>query len=149
MLTNTALSETVYFKLVDPGEDALSAAKYPASGSFIDVSRYLRWGFLCPFGGLDTATVLQVEQATAVDGSPKDITGATLTVATGGDDNIYGIEVHRDMLDVENGYKFVTLDVTGATGGNDYAAIVFWAIPDSAPAAQETTTNLVILSPAQ
>lgn len=151
MLENIALYETVYFKLLNPGEDALvDATLYPASTAFIDVSGYLRFGFLVPAGGLDSATTLQVQQDTSATSTAlKDITGATVVIGATGDDNVYGIEVHRDMLDNANGFKYVTLEVTGPAAGNDYGAVVFWAIPDSLPAAQETGTSLVILSPAQ
>jgi hypothetical protein len=119
-------------------EDALTVAKYPVSGSFIDVSNYERFAFLVLAGALDTATTVKVQQATAVNGTPKDITSATLTIADTGDDKWYLIEVETRKLDINNDYRYVTLDVAGPTG-NDYGAIVFFGFnPGSMPVTQGT-----------
>lgn len=146
MLENIALKEVLYEKLLNAGETALTVAKFPASGSFIDVKDALRFGFKIYAGALDTAVVAQVEAANAVDGTPADIAGATVTIGATGDNNVYGIEVHRDMLNDDQ--EFVTLDITGPTG-NDYGAIVFWAVYDQLPVTQETATSITLLTPGQ
>lgn len=149
-LTNVALKEILYEKILNPGEDALvDGTLYPASGSFIDVSKYIRFGFKLYAGGLDSATTLQVQQATANNGTPKDITNATVTVGATGDDKGYGVECHRDALDEVNGYKYVTCKVTGPAGGNDYGCLVFWAIPDKQPVTLETGYSITLITPAQ
>ena len=110
---------------------------YPASAAFIDVTRFSRFVFLILAGTLDTALVCQVQQATAINGSPKDVTGATTTIGTGDGNKWHMIEVLTDNLDITNDYKFVTLKSTGASGGNDYAAVVFLGLaPNSEPVTQ-------------
>lgn len=118
-------------------EDALTEAKFPASGSFIDVSQYDRVAFLVLAGALDSATTIKVQQATANNGTPKDVSGATLTIGATGDDKWYLIEVETRKLDINNDYRYLTLDVAGPAGGNDYAAIVFFGFaPGTMPVTQ-------------
>ena len=137
MFMNEILEDAAVIKLLNT-EDALSVAEYPASGSYIDVSGFERFAFLVGAGALDTATTLQVHQATANNGTPKDITGATLTIAADGDDKWYLIEVQTNKLDLNNDYRYVTLDVTGPTG-NDYGCILFFGLnPGSKPVTQPT-----------
>ncbi|HZU86593.1 MAG TPA: hypothetical protein VFF78_03850 [Anaerolineaceae bacterium] len=136
-MLNKLCVEAVKIQLLNT-EDALSVAKYPASGYFIDVSNYERFAFLVAAGALDTATTVKVQQATAVNGTPKDITGATITIADTGDDKWYLIEVETNKLDINNDYRYVTLDVAGPTG-NDYGAILFLGFnPGSMPVTQGT-----------
>jgi hypothetical protein len=120
-------------------EDAMTVAEHPASGSFIDVAKFERFAFLVGAGALDSATTLQVHQATAVDGATKDVTGATLVIAADGDDKWYLIEVQTNKLDINNDYHFVTLDITGPAGGNDYGCIWFFGFnPGLKPVTQPT-----------
>jgi hypothetical protein len=106
-------------------EDYVDVASYPASGSFIDVSNFKSFMFLILAGALDSALTFQVQQATAVNGTPKDVTGAVVVVGATGDDKWYSIEVQTNKLDINNDYRYVTLKSTGAAGTNDYAALVF------------------------
>lgn len=118
-------------------ETALAVAEYPASGSFIDVSQYERFAFLIGVGALDTQVVAQVHQAATVNGATKDVTGATLTIAATGDSKWYLIEVQTNQLDLNNAYNYVTLDVTGPAGGNDYGCIFFFGFnPGEKPVTQ-------------
>ena len=123
-------------------EDALAVAKYPASGSFKDVSRFTHFGFLICVGALDTEVVAQVYQDTSATqtGSVKVITGATVTIAALDDDQTHFIEVAVENLDIGNDFRYVTLDLTGPAGANDYAAIVFvgWNVRE-APVTQPAT----------
>lgn len=148
MLENIALKEVLYEKLLNPGEDALvDATLYPASGSFLYVGDALRFGFKVYAGGLNSATTCQVQGADAVNGTPADITGAVVVIGATGDDNVYGVEVHRDMLNDDENY--VTLKVTGPAGGDDYGAVVFWKVMQELPVTQVTTTSITLLTPAQ
>jgi hypothetical protein len=108
---NTAIAATTY---------------YPASASFIDVSNFERFVFLIEMGTLDTALTFTVMQASAIDGSPKALTNAAaIVIGTGDGDKWASIEVTTDQLDGANGYHFVSLYGTGASGSNDYACITF------------------------
>jgi hypothetical protein len=126
-------------------EDALSAAKFPASASFIDTQPYKRFGFIILAGALNTATVAQVVQDTSATQTAgvKSVTGATLTVPTDGDDEAYIIEVDAHALDSANDFRYVSLDISGATGGDDYGAIMFFGIADKAPVTQQNAVAVV------
>lgn len=105
------------------GETALADGKYPASASFIDVADFQRIVFLVALGALDSVVTFAVQQATAANGTPKAVSGATKTIAATDDGKWFSIEVEVRLLDINNGYHFVTLDVSGSAGGNDFAAI--------------------------
>jgi len=118
-----------YIKQLNPPEDALSAALYPLSGSFFDVADYEAFAFVILIGGLDTQLTFQVHQDTSATatGDIKDIADAAVVVPADGDDKWYGIYVDTQMLDLNNGFRYVTLDVTGPTG-NDYGTMLFVGI---------------------
>ena len=87
MMLNT-LGEDLFIQTVEAGTTALSAAKYPVSGSFIDVSDFERFGFYVALDTLADAIDIKVQQATADDGTPKDITGAAKTDIADDDDEL-------------------------------------------------------------
>jgi hypothetical protein len=120
-------------------EVAVAAALYPLSGSFIDVSRFERFAFLIAAGALNSALTLQVQQATAVDGTPKDVTDAVVVVAATDDDQWFVIEVQTAKMDINNDYRYVTLKATGAADSDDFAAITFFGYGDYQPIAQGDT----------
>lgn len=132
---NQLFSEVTLIKQLNV-EDVLAAGAYPASGSYIDVSKYERFAFLVMAGGTTNAQTWKVQQATANNGTLKDVTDATVSIGTSGDDKWYLIEVQTSKLDINNGYKFVALtNVSGTTG--DYAAVVFLGLnPGYAPVTQ-------------
>jgi hypothetical protein len=108
-------------------EDALAAALYPTSTNFIDVQDFDRFAFLIAAGALDSALTLQVQQDTSATSTDlKDVDGAVVTIAATGDDKWYLIEVDTSKLDSNNGFHYVTLEVAGPAGGNDYGAILFF-----------------------
>jgi hypothetical protein len=144
------LRDDVYVLLLNT-EDALAVAKYPASASFIDVSNWNRFAFLIGAGALTTATVCQVQQDTSATQTAgiKNVTGATVTIGTGDDDEAFVIEVETSRLDVKNGFRYVTLDITGPAGGDDYGAIFFLGLeprhlPVTQPAAFPAANSVVV-----
>jgi len=141
---NRLPSEEILFKQLN-AEDALAAADYPASGSFIDVSGLERFAFLVMAGALTSELTLKVQQASAVNGDLKDITGATVVIPATGDDKWYMIEVQTNHLDINNDYHFVTLDVAGAAGDDDYGAILFLGFnPGEMPVTQGADKGSVV-----
>lgn len=145
MMLNT-LGEDLYIQVLEPGLTALSAAKYPASGSFIDVAGFERFGFYVALDVIADAIDLKVQQATADDGTPKDITGAAKTdIADTDDATEVLIEVQSAHLDINNDYRYVTLDVSGVVGTNN-AAIVFFGVPKSKPVTQPGTLTHVLVA---
>lgn len=137
---NSNFEDAVYVQKVNNFLTAIDAASYPASASYIDVTRFARFAFLIFVGTLNTALVFKVQQATAADGTLKDVTGATTTVGTGDGNKWHMIEVLTDNLDTANDYRFVTLTSTGASGGDDYACLVFLGLaPNSEPVTQHAS----------
>ncbi|NJN54075.1 MAG: hypothetical protein HC804_04550 [Anaerolineae bacterium] len=132
-MNQISLAEDLYVQVVEPGLTALSAAKYPASAAFIDVYDFERFAFLVGLDVVADDVVFQVEQATAANGTPKDVTGATKTIANATDDQKWFlIEVQTDQLDINNDYHFVTLDVSGISGTNN-ATIALLGYPKKHP----------------
>ena len=119
--------ENVYTLLLN-AEDGLVAQYYPLSGSFIDVTEYTHFAFLIGLGALDSALTPQVFQDTSATetASIKVITGAAETILDNDDDDTFLIEVETARLDIENSFRYVTLSMVGAAGGNDYAAVWFF-----------------------
>lgn len=137
-------SEQVYVKAANAFGTAIVDGEFPASGSYYDVSDYERFAFIITAGASDTALTCQVQQAAAIDSTAKDITGAVQTVGASDDGEVFIIEVETRRLDLNNGYNYVTLDVTGQAGSNDYLAIVFVGInPGAAPVTQQNTAVIV------
>jgi hypothetical protein len=135
MLLNS-IGKDLYIQVLEPGLTALTNAKFPASGSFIDVSRFERFAFLVGLDVIADALDFKVQQATAVNGTPKDITGAADTDSAGTDDQKWiVIEVQTRKLDINNDYRYVTLDVSGVSG-TDNACIVFIGVPTKRPVTQ-------------
>lgn len=135
MNVNQLFSEVTLIKQLNV-EAVLAAGAYPASGSYIDVSKYERFAFLVQAGVTAHAQTWQVQQATANNGTLKDVTNAVVSVAADGDSKWYLIEVQTAELDINNSYKYVTLlNASGTTG--DYAAVTFLGLnPGYAPVTQ-------------
>lgn len=138
----TTLFEQVYFSPCNNFNTAIVDGSFPASGSFIEVGKYDRFVFEIRAGTLDSALTCQVQQATSASGTPKDVTGAVVTVGATDDNQLFLIEVETRKLDINNSYNYVTLSVSGAAGGNDYLDIVFFGVnPGKLPVTQPTTVS--------
>ena len=125
----------------------VDGTNYPASGSFIDVGGFGNFGFLVEMGTTTTSCVFQVQQATGASATPKSLSGATLTPTDTDDNYTFIIEAESARLDIANGYTHVSLDCSGAAGGDDYACITFlgWN-PRHVPVTQgaDVNTNVVV-----
>jgi len=143
-------TEQVYAKTCNNFNTALADGSFPSSGSYIDVSDFERFVFLVRAGTLDSALTIKVQQAAAINGTPQDITGATTTIATSGDtgdNSLHMIEVETRKLDLNNGYKFATLTVSGAAGSNDYIDAIFLGInPHQVPVAKDANVVTVVVA---
>jgi hypothetical protein len=126
MLENVLFSEAVKIQLLNT-EDAITVAKLPVSTAFIDVSEYHQFAFLIAAGALNSALTFQVQQDTSATQTAaiKNITGAAVTVAATGDDKWYLVEVQSDHLDINNDFRYVTLDMSGAAAADDFGAVFF------------------------
>lgn len=142
---NEYFSEAHKIQLLNT-EDAVAVAKYPTSGNFIDVSNHERFLFLIAAGALTSALTFQVQQATAANGTPKDVTGAVINVSATDDDKWFAVEVQTNQLDINNDYRYVTLNATGAAGGDDFAAILFIGCnPGEKPVTQGADKGSIVL----
>lgn len=107
-------------------EDALSAGDYPASGSYINVSKTERFHVLVHFGAIDASDVpvIEIKQTTAADGTVTTIstTDAKHTAAADDDDECVTFTIETKKLTEDNFY--VTAVVSGVTNGS-YAEIIF------------------------
>lgn len=120
-----SMYEDVYIVGCNNFNTAIADGEFPASGSYIDVSDFMWCAFLIRVGTLDSALTCQVQQAATISSTAKDLTDCKWVVGTG-DGNKWGVvEFEPRKLDINNGYNYVTLDVTGAGGSNDYLDIFF------------------------
>ena len=131
-----SIGEDLYFQTLEAGLTGLADGKYPASGSFIDASKYERFAFYVALDVIADAVDLKVQQATAVNGTPKDVTNAAKTdIANTDDQKQVLIEVETAHLDINNDYRYVTLDVSGISGTSN-ASIFFIGVPKKRPVTQ-------------
>lgn len=124
---------------------AIVDGQFPASGSYIDVSRYARFMFLIRAGTLDSALTCTVKAASTTSGTLHTVTGATVTVGATDDNKIFLIEVETRKLLGTAGDRYVTLDVAGAAGGNDFLDIIFLGFGADAPVTQPTNTSTPVI----
>jgi len=128
--------EEVYIQQVkDPA--VTTTGTLPAS--YINVGDYERFAFLLQLGATDQTTDFKVVQATAAAGTgSKDVSGAVITQFGATDDNKQAIiEVETKKLDINNGFYFVAVTSTIATGTSTTLAILFFGInPHSVPVSQ-------------
>lgn len=119
----------------------VDAERLPASGSFIDMEGIEHGVFLIGVGSLDSATTVSVYQDTSATetASIKALTSAAQIIAGGDDNKWLTIEFDVKDLDVANDFRYVTIVVANAAGGNDYACIFFLGFKTrEAPVTQET-----------
>lgn len=137
---------TRYYLGCNSSNTAIADGNFPASGSYIDVSNYEEFDFQVKAGSLDSALTLQVYQDTSATqtGSIKVVTGATATIGATDDDKIFVIQVETAKLDIANGFRYVTLAISGQAGSNDYASVTFVGYnARHLPVTQPTTTSVV------
>ena len=121
--------ENVYKLKANAFNTAVVDGNFPASVSYIDVSGFTHFAFVVDAGTLNSALTCQVRQDTSATetASIKDITGAVAVIGTGDDNDSFVIEVEVARLDIANGFRYVTLAISGAAGGDDYACVNFLA----------------------
>lgn len=120
---------------------------FPPSASFIDMMDFERGVFLVKVGSLDSALVGEVFQDTSATatGHLKAL-GTALdsaqTIADTDDQEVFVWEFAQDKMDSNNDFRYATLKVTGAAGGNDYLTVFFIGVhKGKIPVTQPTTAN--------
>jgi len=128
MMSNTLPSEVAAIvATIDP--DAYTATNYLSDA--IDMSKLDQILAVIMNGTLgSSATVAaKLTQATASGGTYKDITGKAITnltqVSPDASDKQALINCRADELDIDNGYRWVKLDVTIGVATSDFGAVVF------------------------
>lgn len=135
-LINVLLQEALEIKQINSADVVLAAGNYPASGSYIDTRGLHRFAFIVMPGTTANAQTWQVKQATTVSGTLKDVTGAVLAIAANDDGKPHIVEVDVAELDINNGYRYVTLtNASGTTG--DYASVLWLAVGKRVPVTQD------------
>lgn len=116
--------------------DAYNAAT-TLSGA-IDMSLYSQVMVIVNVGDMASTATLdaKVTQATTSGGTYKDVSGAAitqLTQASPDDSNKLAIiNVDQTELDMDNGYRYIKVSVTGATAASDYGVVVV-GLPKTRP----------------
>lgn len=120
------LDKFLYVNKANDFNTAITDGVFPASGSFYDVSEFTHFAFLIFAGTLDSALTCQVKQDTSATqtASVKNLTSATATIGATDDNKWRTIEFEVARLDIANNFRYVTLDVSGAAGSNDYLCII-------------------------
>jgi hypothetical protein len=120
-------------------EDVLAAGDYPASGSYIDVSKTERFHCLVHFGAIhgSDVPVIEIKQTTAADGTLTTIstTDAKHTAEADDDDEWVTFTIETKKLTEDN--HFVSAVVSGVTNAS-YGDISFLLPELDLPVAQTT-----------
>jgi hypothetical protein len=86
--------------------------------TYIDMSDFDRIVFLIAVGTMGASSTIDakvVQGDTAAGGNSKDVPNAAITQLVDADDNVLvSIEVAGSALDVANGFRYVSLSITGA-----------------------------------
>lgn len=141
-------SEDVYVQPANNFNTAITDGNFPASGSYIDVAQFDRFVFAIRAGTLDSALTCQVMQDTSATETAgiKAITGAVVIVGTSDDNEFVTVEVETRKLDLNNDFRYVTLAVSGAAGGNDYLDVQFIGLnPDVKPVTQPAAYSQAVI----
>jgi hypothetical protein len=121
-------------------EDALSAANYPASGSFVDVSNFQWVNIVIHLGAVhnsDTPT-FEVKQADAANGTADtlDTTYCKKECLGTDDDQVINFCINTDVLETD--HHFLTVAVSGVTNGSYGDILFFLCEPKKRPVTQTT-----------
>lgn len=133
------------FKIVE-GQDApetvLSAADYPASGSYIDVSKCERFHVLVHFGAIhgSDVPVVEIKQTTAANGTLTTISTTYAKHTAANDDDGEWVSFTIETKKLTEGYHYVSAVVSGVTNGT-YGDI-FFLLPETEVPITQTTAVL-------
>lgn len=118
-------------------EDVLTAASFPASGSFVDVSSAYRVHVVIRMGAIagSSAPVFTVQQAPTISGALTDVTGMAHTAADTDDDEMVTFTIDPSKL--TDGNEFITVTVSGTVTGS-YADIFYMLEENKRPVTQTT-----------
>jgi hypothetical protein len=146
---NRQITDVVDFIPLNNPTTAIVDGEFPASGSYIDIASPnspSNVTFLAVVHAVDEDIVLQVKEALTVSGTPKNISLATVTIAsTAALNDKYAINVEVTKMDINSDYRFLTLDVSGATGADDFISLYLLTY-DSKVIPITATDNLTVVN---
>lgn len=117
-------------------QTALSAADYPASGSYVNITGADRVHVVISLGGIADAVTFKLQKVSAVNGTPAQIsTDVEKTIANTDDGQVIVFTV--DTKSLGDGYNYLTVDVSDISGSN-YASIVYYLEGLDQPVTQST-----------
>ena len=124
-------------------ETALTDAYYPATAYYIDVTGFEWVNVVVMLGTLAATPKFELKQAESVSGTPDTIDGTAMahTVANTDDGEI--LLFHLETARLAADHHFITMQVSGAEGG-DYGAILFFLGGARREPVTQDTTNLVV-----
>jgi len=121
-------------------EDALTAADYPVSGAYVDVSGYERVHVYVHLGAIDAGDTpnFHMKAAEAINGTLDTVstTALSIEVANNDDDEFVTWTVETRKLPTD--HHFLSLVVADVTNGA-YADIVWWGEGLSLPVTQSAS----------
>lgn len=145
MFPNALASEQVAIVgVIDP--DAYTQATYTTD--YIDMSKWESVMAVVMAGDLGSSATIDakiIEYTTDGGAGTHDITGKAITQLTqaGTDSNKQAIiNVRREDLDIDGGYRYVKLSVTVGTATSDMGAIVLGVVPRRAPASDNDLSSV-------
>ncbi|MEI7987731.1 MAG: hypothetical protein WCI88_01730 [Chloroflexota bacterium] len=106
-----------------------------------DVSDCEKFGFIIQAGALAHALTFQVKQASSVsEDEIKDVDGAVIDFTASEDNSYKIIEVSADQLDINNDFRYVSLEVSGGST-NDYGMLQVYKLrPGERPVVQDAAS---------
>lgn len=137
----TFLESVQKVTLADPGTLATGVYAYQDMAEFTEAEVALL------VGATDQAIDLKLVQAQDDSGTgKKDVEGAAITQLTGADDNkLVTIEIDQYQLDGDNGYRYVTAELTLTGGAATTGAVLFQGQVRHQPASQPASVAEQVL----
>ena len=124
-------------------ETILTNAYYPATGFYVDVSGFEWVNVAVLLGTLATTVKFELKQMESLSGTPDTIEGTLMAHTVAADDDGEILLFHLETAKLNADHHFVSLQVSGA-GGGDYGAIVYFLGGARHEPVTQDTTNLVV-----
>lgn len=148
-MTNTNFKPSEIVTVLETIEPVSQAAG-TATSAWLPATTHVSYLIGLMVGAMGTGATLDAKIQQATDGSgsgAKDVSGSAITqlTKTGSDDNKQVlINLRADRLDINNGFKYFRLSVTGATAASLLAAFILGLGAYNAPAAHTASVDEVV-----
>ena len=122
MTFNGTFHENMYVLGVSPPADTDSAS-VPASGSYINVSEFNKFGFIVYLGSMGSSGDFRVKSATSKTATLVTVTDAEKTDQTATTDNNKWFSFEVESAKLPTTHRYVTLVVTSCSGTSLWSAM--------------------------